>query len=87
MVASLRSLRRAARYTVPGLMMVLFVYGAARFHDGPIGPCDAGYCSTHGVVHTADDFVAYKTWERAIWVIWPLGMVALFFLQRSKGDE
>jgi hypothetical protein len=87
MIVSARSLRRAASYAVPALMLALFVYGATRFHDGPINPCGSGYCSTHGVAHTADDYVAYKGWEKTVFVIWPLGMVALFFLQRGKGDE
>ncbi|MEH6950796.1 hypothetical protein V4R08_05535 [Nitrobacter sp. NHB1] len=87
MAVSLKSLRRVASYAVPALMLVLLAYGASRFHDGPISPCASGYCSTHGLAHSADDYAAYKAWEKTAFVIWPLGMVALFFLQRGKGDE
>jgi hypothetical protein len=88
MAVSFKSLRHVASYAVPGMMLILFAYGAVRFHDGPINPDGNGYRSTHGIAHTADEYVAYKAWEKTAFVVWPLGMVALFFLQRrGKGDE
>jgi hypothetical protein len=67
-------------------MVILMAYGATRFHDGPINQCGSGYCSTHGVAHTEDDYRAYKAFEKTAFVVWPLGMVALFFLQRRRDE-
>jgi hypothetical protein len=71
-------------YAVSIVMMVLFAYGAIRFYDGPISECATGYCSTHHQPHTASEYRAYKAWETTIFIVWPLGMAELFFLQRDK---
>jgi hypothetical protein len=33
---------------------------------------------------TAADYRAYKAWEMTILIVWPLGLTALFLLQREK---
>ena len=40
----------------------------------------SAYCSTRGQPHTADEYRAYKSWEKTIWIVWPLGMAALALL-------
>jgi hypothetical protein len=72
---------------VSGIMVVLLLYGCVRFYDGPISECASGYCSTHGQIHTAAEYRAFKVWATAIWIVWPLGMAALFFLQRKKDSK
>jgi hypothetical protein len=81
-----RSWRSIARAIVSAVMLVLFAYGASRFSDGPIGTCGSGYCSTRHphLPHTAADYRAYKAWEMTILIVWPLGLTALFLLQREK---
>jgi hypothetical protein len=87
MAKSLKLLRLAASYVVPAVMLILFGYGAARFYDGPISECGSGYCSTRHQSHTAEDYRAYKAWEKTIFIVWPLGLAAIFFLRRGKGDS
>ncbi|MGY3692623.1 hypothetical protein ACVIGA_002703 [Bradyrhizobium sp. USDA 3240] len=89
---SFKSGRLAVAYyvvTIP--MMILFIYGASRFGDGPIRECANGgclphdchsaYCSTRGHSHTADQYRAYKDWETTIFIVWPIGMAALALLR------
>src|SRR4051794_172719 len=84
MPSVLRSWRSMAERVISLLMIILFVYGAGRFYDGPISECSTGYCSTHHQPHTAAEYRDYKAWEKTILIVWPLGMAALFLLNRSK---
>jgi len=75
-------------------MMILFIYGASRFGDGPIRECAtsnclphdcrSSYCSTRGYSHTADEYRAFKNWETAIFIVWPIGMAALALLRWAE---
>jgi hypothetical protein len=88
MLSVLKSWRSIAGRVISLLMMIVFVYGAGRFSDGPISECSTGYCSTRHQPHTAAEYRDYKAWERTILIMWPLGMAALFLLNRkSKGSE
>jgi hypothetical protein len=89
---SLKSGRHAIAYYVVAIpMMILFIYGASRFGDGPIRQCTndhclphdcrSAYCSTRGYPHTADEYRAFKNWEKAIFIVWPIGMAALALLR------
>jgi hypothetical protein len=68
-------------------MLVIFVYGAGRFSDGPIGTCASGYYSTRHphLPDTAADYRAYKAREMTILNVWPLGLAALR-MTRRPGD-
>lgn len=92
---SFKSRRHAiAYYAVAIPMMILFIYGAIRFGDGPIRECTTGnclphdcrsaYCSTRGHPHTADEYRAFKDWGTTILVVWPIGMVALALLRWAE---
>ena len=83
----MKSMQSAAIWFVGVGMLLLFAYGAGRFHDGPISECGSGYCSTHRQPHTAEDYRAFKVWEKTIWIVWPLGLGALFLLQRAKRPD
>jgi hypothetical protein len=83
-ISALNSWRTTTVYIVSAMLLALFLYGCGRFYDGPISECASGYCSTHGQLHTAADYRAYKAWGTTIWIVWPIGIAALFFLQRSK---
>jgi hypothetical protein len=76
----------AVRYAVGAVMLVLFAYGAIRFGDGPISEYQGGYRSTRRVPHTAEEYRAYKIWEKTIFIVWPLGIAIGFLLQRTKPD-
>jgi hypothetical protein len=87
MAACLKSLRRVASYLVPAVMLIVFGYGAGRFSDGPISECASGYCSSRHFPHTAADYRAYKVWEKTIFIVWSLGLAALYFLQRDEASD
>jgi|tagenome__1003787_1003787.scaffolds.fasta_scaffold20970498_2 hypothetical protein len=88
MLSVSKSWRSIAARVVSLLTLIVFVYGAGRFYDGPISECSTGYCSTRHQPHTAAEYRDYKAWERTILIMWPLGMAALFLLNRkSKGSE
>jgi hypothetical protein len=76
----------AVRYVVSAIMLAVFVYGAARFSDGPISEYEGGYRSTHRIPHTAEEYRAYKIWEKTIFIVWPLGMAVGFLLQYTKPE-
>jgi hypothetical protein len=86
-VSAPKSWRSVAAFAVSGIMLVLFVYGCGRFGNGPISECASGYCSTRGYIHSEADFKAYKAWEKTIFIVWPLGLLGLWLLNRGKGDE
>jgi hypothetical protein len=86
-VSLAKSWRTLAGYIVGVPMFVLFAYGAGRFSDGPISECGSGFCSSHHQPHSADDYRAYKAWEKIIFIVWPLGMAAGFLLQYTKPKD
>ena len=84
MLVSPKVWRQAARYVVGAIMAALFVYGAARFWDGPISEYEGGYRSTHRIAHTAAEYRDYKIWEKTILIVWPLGLLVGFLLRDTK---
>ena len=77
------------------VMGAVFFYGVGRYPDGPIHPCvegenylikyhPDGYCGKQGQPHTADEYQAFETWQTTFLFVWPLGMAALFILQRKR---
>jgi hypothetical protein len=89
MLVSAKFWWNAGRYVVSAIMLAVFIYGAARFSDGPIGEYQGGYHSTRGVPHTAEEYRAYKIWEKTIFIVWPLGIAIGFLLQyaKPKGED
>lgn len=73
---------------IGAIMLVTFAYGLVFFPDGPLHECaEHGYCGKQGQPHTVAEYSAYLTWERAILIVWPLGFLALYFLDRNKQDS
>jgi hypothetical protein len=88
----MRKLRSALQTGIVALMGGVFLYGLARFPDGPIHPCEPGgaylftqhpddYCGKQGQPHTMDDYRAYQLWHTALSIIWPLGIGALILIK------
>ncbi len=67
-------------------MGVLFCYGWFRYPDGPLHPCTGptGYCGKQGQPHTFAEYQAFELWQTTLFVVWPVGMLALFLLNRKK---
>jgi hypothetical protein len=65
-------------------MGVVFFGGLLRFPDNPIHECQTGYCGKQNQPHTRADYDAFVTWEKVIFIIWPLGMVSIALLQKMK---
>jgi hypothetical protein len=67
------------------IMVIMLGYGGIRFFDGNIEECGSSYCSSRSHhPKTAEDYRAYKAWEKTILIVWPLGMAALYFLRVDK---
>jgi hypothetical protein len=65
-------------------MGTIFLYGAVRFRNAPIHECATGYCGKQGQPHTVADYRAFSVWETTFFIVWPLGLAVLYFLQRDK---
>ncbi|MGF6308943.1 hypothetical protein ABIB82_002580 [Bradyrhizobium sp. i1.8.4] len=70
------------------LMAALFLYGLVRFPDAPLHMCASGYCGKQGRPHTLAEYSDFKAWERTLMICWPIGLIALYFLQRwTRGTK
>lgn len=65
-------------------MLLLLVGGGIRFPDAPLKECPGGFCGKAGQRHNEDDYRLFVVWELALLTYWPVGMLALFFLNRKK---
>jgi hypothetical protein len=80
-----RRRRRNASAVIGTIMLILFVYGLVRFPDAPLHTCvDHGYCGKQGQPHTQREFEAFEIWQNTLFWIWPIGMVALYVLNRDR---
>lgn len=66
-------------------MGALFLYGWFEYPDSPLGPCSGqtGYCGKQGQPHTFAEHQAYDRLQLALVIVWPLGMLGLFLLNRK----
>lgn len=87
-------LRRVLIWFVGVIMAIWFFGGFLLFPDAPIGPCGPntrylysnhpfGYCGKQGQSHTATDFHRFTIWQDTLIFLWPLGLGALFLLNRG----
>lgn len=66
-------------------MLCFFAYGVIRFPDSPIHPCRINqYCGKQGQPHTLQDFKAFHFWETTCMYAWPVGLLAMFLLNRKQ---
>jgi hypothetical protein len=78
-------IRGIVAFAILALMACVFQFGYVRFPDAPIGPCGVDrYCGKQGQPHTADAFTSYRRWERTMFVVWPVGMLAIFVVRRLR---
>ncbi len=50
--------------------LLVFFYGAYRFHDGPIVARYGAYYGMQGQPRSPEEYHAFKRWETAICVLW-----------------
>lgn len=70
------------------IMGTIFACGIVRFSDGPISKrTDGGYKGKQGQPHTKEDFELFNLWQNTLMVLWPSGIMALYFLSRDILDK
>lgn len=70
---------------IAAIMLIFLFYGIVRFPDGPIHPCGISkYCGKQGQPHTLEQYRAFKTWETTLLYMWPVGLLSLVVLNRSR---
>ena len=80
-----RRWRRNASIVIATMMGILFVYGLIRFPDAPLHACgDHTYCGKQGQPHTQKEFEDFEIWPNALLGAWPIGMLALYILNRDR---
>lgn len=64
----------------------IFIYGLVLYTDAPYRLCAEGgsYCGKNGLRHTYEAYQAWKNWERILFLCWPFGVAASFFLNRLR---
>jgi hypothetical protein len=68
------------------IMVAFFCYGLFQYPDAPIKPCTAspGFCGKQGQLHTLLEYQRFATWEHALIILWPVGLLSLFLLNRKR---
>ena len=88
-------MKRLRKVLMIGVVTIMFSaggYGLVRFPDSPIHKCGAeanylyrvhpyGYCGKQGQSRTAADYASFERWQNTMFVIWPVGLLALAVLQ------
>jgi hypothetical protein len=70
----------AVQIGVMAPLVAVFVYGMIFFSDGPIRPCETGFCGKGGTVRTAADYHDFMVWEHTMLVTWGIGLPIHFGL-------
>jgi hypothetical protein len=80
-----RRWRRNTSYVVAAMMGALLIYGLSRYPDAPLQACnDHSYCGKQGQPHTQSQFEAFEIWQNVLFWVWPIGMLALYVLNRDR---
>ena len=71
------------------VMMSVFYYGWFKYPDAPIHECSGptGFCGKQGQPHTALEFQQFEIWQTSLFVIWPMGMLIVFLINRKRPDN
>lgn len=81
----MKIISKAATAVIVAIMFALLTYGLVRFPDGPIHPCGIDrYCGKQGQPHTLQQYRAYETWETTMLYTWPVGLISLALLNKSR---
>jgi len=80
------NLKFVLRAIIALIMFVTFFYGWFQFPDAPLHQCSgpSGYCGKEGQSHSLADYQAFELWQTTIFILWPIGMLASFLLQRKS---
>ena len=71
-------------YVIGAVMLAVLIYGCVQFYDASFRDCASGYSGNCGKFHTAAEYRAFRVWQTAVLIVWPLGMGVLIFLQRNR---
>ena len=68
------------------VMVAVFVYGLLEYPDAPIRPCTGslGFCGKQNQPHSLLEYRQFLTWQAALVILWPLGLLSLFLLNRKR---
>jgi len=81
----MENIRQAIAGVIMVSMLCFFFYGVVRFPDSPIHPCEEHqYCGKQGQPHTYNDFKAFTFWQTTCLYTWPVGLLAVFLLNRKR---
>jgi hypothetical protein len=72
---------RVADAIILAIMFAAFWYGIFRFPDGPLHPCETGYCGKQGQPHTATEYRDYLYWSILMLIVWPAGLVGFGLIE------
>jgi hypothetical protein len=83
-----RNMNRNLWRVVPlifGIASGLLLFGGfVLFPDGPIRECASGYCSKSGSTIPAERYHAFKLWQIALTIGWPVGLIATYLAWRKR---
>ena len=65
-------------------MLAALIYGRVRFYDPAFRECASGYFCKGEQLHTAVEYRAFRVWQAAVLIGWPIGVGVLIFLQRNR---
>ena len=70
------------------VMGTVFFYGWFKFPDAPISECagPTGFCGKQGQPHSFSDYHQFDIWQTSMFVVWPLGMLIAFLLNRKRSS-
>ena len=70
-------------------MFSVFFFGFLRFPDAPLHACQGpgGYCGKYGKPHSAAEFRGFTLWQNLLFVLWPLGMVAILLIWAADRER
>ena len=71
-------------YIIGAVMLAALIYGSVRFYDPAFRECASGYFCKGEQLHTAVEYRAFRVWQAAVLIGWPIGVGVLIFLQRNR---
>ncbi len=71
-------------YVIGAVMLAVLIYGCVQFYDASFRDCASGYSGNCGKFHMAAEYRAFRLWQTAVLIVWPVAVGALIFLQRDR---
>lgn len=72
-------------FAIAACCLVVFLYGLIMYPDAPYKACvDGTYCGKTSMFHSYETYESWKRWEGALFVYWPIGLLASYGLRRLR---